>query len=422
LETTKQQNKQIEGKPTRPLEGFKVLEWAQFAAGPFCAKLLAGLGAEVIKIEEPHLGDVARRRGPFLHDVPHPERSALFLFLNTGKKGITLNLKTATGREIFKKLLQEVDVLVEEQPPALVEKLGLGYETLKEINPQLIVTSVTPFGQTGPYRDYKSYHLTDFHGGGSGYLTPYDPLDPHALDREPIIMGGLSGEHHSGLNAALAAVAALYARPILGAGQYIDISKQETFLNAQRPDMARFLDGGIVATRASASWDIQGKPKSNGIMRCRDGYVTLEVNETQLAAFFEMMGNPEWSKDEKFSPENVAMHRHELDAHVQDWAKEHDAEEIWHGGQQRGIPMAAIYNVGDAASSEHLQARGFFAELDHPEAGPLNYPAALFKLSRTPMSYDHSAPLLGEHNEEIYCNRLGYSRDNLVLMRRTGVI
>ncbi len=422
METAKPQGKQATVKASRPLEGFSVLEWAQLAAGPFCTKLLAGLGAEVIKIEEPGMGDVARRRGPFLQDIPHPERSALFLFLNTSKKDITLNLKTATGRDIFKKLIGAVDMLVAEQPPALVEELGLNYENLQQVNPQLIMASITPFGQTGPYRDYKSYPLNNFHGGGAGYLVPYEPLNPEIVEREALMMGGFSGEYHCGLNAAVAVLAALRARLRLGAGQHIDISKQETFLNAQRPDMSRLLSSGIVMTRGTDRHGSSGRPRPNGIIPCLDGYVNMEVDEERLPALLEMMGNPEWSKDEKFLPENVAQHRQELEEHVQDWAKEHSKEEIWHGCQQRGVPAAAIYTVEDAASSEHLQARGFFAELDHPAAGRFQYPAAPFKLSGTPIEFERAAPLLGEHNEEIYCQRLGYSKEDLALMRRTGVV
>lgn len=420
MKTTKPKVKQAESNSQRPLDGFKVLEWTDFVAGPFCAKLLASLGAEVIKIEEPATGDIARRRGPFLRDIPHPERSALFLFLNTDKKGITLNLKAAAGRELFKKLVKEADVLVAEQPPALVEEWGLGYQSLSEINPQLIMASITPFGQTGPYRDYKSYYLNNFHAGGSGYVNPFDPQDPH-LDREPLIMGGFFGEYHGGLNAALAITAALYTRMMMGVGQHIDISKQETLLNAQRPDMARYLHEGRPINRAGANIP-GGLRRSSGIMRCKDGYLNMHINENQVAVVFEMMGKPELAKDGRFTPENLPTHREEFDAYVQEWVKDHNREEIWHGAQQRGIPVAAIYSVAEAARSEHLQARGFFAELDHPEAGKLRYPAVPFKLSKTPLKFQRAAPLLGEHNEEIYCRWLGYSREDLAQMRRTGVI
>ena len=152
----------------RALEGTKIIEYCDFVAGPYCAKLLADLGAEVIKIERLGGGDEARSRGPFLGDVPHPERSGLFLYLNTNKLGITLNLDSAAGKAIFKRLIAGADILIEDRSPGEMKELGVGYDTLKELNPRLIMTSITPFGQTGPYRDYKSYYLNTYHASGAG--------------------------------------------------------------------------------------------------------------------------------------------------------------------------------------------------------------------------------------------------------------
>jgi crotonobetainyl-CoA:carnitine CoA-transferase CaiB-like acyl-CoA transferase len=153
----------------RALSGIKVLECCNLVAGPYCAKLLADLGAKTVKVEEPGVGDEARRQGPFLGDVPHSERSGLFLFLNTNKLGITLNLKNPRGREIFSGLVKESDILVEDYSPREAKALGLDYETLGQLNPRLVVCSITPFGETGPYRDYKSYCLNTLHAGGDGY-------------------------------------------------------------------------------------------------------------------------------------------------------------------------------------------------------------------------------------------------------------
>jgi crotonobetainyl-CoA:carnitine CoA-transferase CaiB-like acyl-CoA transferase len=144
----------------------KVLEYAQLAAGPYCTKLLADLGAEVIKIEPPRVGDEARRREPFLGDIPHLERSGFFFYLNTNKLSITLNINTTTGRRIFRELVKECDILVEDNPPRVMKDLSLDYRSLQIINPRLIMTSITPFGQYGPYRDYKAYHLNTYHGSG----------------------------------------------------------------------------------------------------------------------------------------------------------------------------------------------------------------------------------------------------------------
>ena len=154
------------------LSGLKVLEYGEFICAPYCGKLLADLGAEVIKVEPPGLGDKARHWGPFPQDLPHPEKSGLFLYLNTNKLGVTLNLESAAGIKIFTELVKQVDVLVENNPPKEMEWLGLDYESLHQINPRLVVTSITPFGQTGPYHDYKGCDLISFHMSGEAYVNP----------------------------------------------------------------------------------------------------------------------------------------------------------------------------------------------------------------------------------------------------------
>ena len=168
----------------KALNGVKVLEYSQMVAGPYCAKLLADLGAEVIKIEQPVVGDEARKRGPFRDDVPHPERSGLFLYLNTNKQGITLDVGKDTGKQIFKELVRQSDILIEDTQPGTMSKEGIDYASLSSINPKLVVTSITPFGQNGPYRSYKTYPLNTFHSGGEGYLTPAW-MGPSYLHRPP---------------------------------------------------------------------------------------------------------------------------------------------------------------------------------------------------------------------------------------------
>jgi crotonobetainyl-CoA:carnitine CoA-transferase CaiB-like acyl-CoA transferase len=204
------------------LDGLKVLEYCQMISGPYCGKLLADLGAEVIKVEEPSVGDVARTRGPFPGDVTHPEKSGLFLYLNTNKLGITLNLGTASGRELFRRLAEQADVLLEDRPPGEMAKLGLDYASLSAINPRLIVTSITPFGQTGPYRDYKSYHLNLYHASGH---SSFFYVAPRERRKEALVVaGGEVGDYDGGLSAAVATLAALFARLATGQGQHIDIS------------------------------------------------------------------------------------------------------------------------------------------------------------------------------------------------------
>jgi len=190
------------------LSGLKVLEYSQFIAGPFCGKFLADFGAEVIKVEEPGVGDEARRRGPFPNDIPHQEKSGLFLFLNTNKLGITLDVKSATGVKIFKDLVQQADILVESNPPQVMKALGLDYATLSKINPRLIMTSITPFGQTGSYRDYKSCDLVCSH---MSQIAICQPFESRTTRREPLKAGGYQTDFMAGLTGAVGTMSALLA-------------------------------------------------------------------------------------------------------------------------------------------------------------------------------------------------------------------
>lgn len=399
------------------LEGVKVLEYCQMVAGPYCTKLLADLGAEVIKIEKPGWGDDARKRPPFLEDIPDPERSGLFLYLNTNKLGITLNVETHTGRNIFKELVKRADILVEDNPPGVMKEKGLDYEALKELNDRLIMISITPFGQTGPYRNYKAYPLNVFHAGGEGYLTPSGAEN---VGRPPLKAGSYLEEYDSGLNAAIAAMGALYWRTRSHSGQYIDISKQESLISLNRMDViVRYANERKLLTRAQ-----QGVPYG-GILPCKDNDYTVFVTweERQWKRLVAMMGNPQWAADEKFKDHAARFQNGELlNALLTEWLVNYSKEELYHLGQASGVPFGMVNTPEDLVNSEHLRARGFFVEIEHPKAGKLTYPSAPYRFSLTPWKVTRPAPLLGEHNEEIYCRRLGFDKKELVKLREAGVI
>jgi crotonobetainyl-CoA:carnitine CoA-transferase CaiB-like acyl-CoA transferase len=399
----------------RALAGVKVLEYAQFVAGPYCAKLLADLGAEVIKIEEPKIGDEARRREPFLNDVVHPERSGLFLYLNTNKLGITLNLNTATGKNIFKELVKEADILIEDKPAKTREQLELDYQSLSKINPRLIMTSITPFGQTGPYAEYKAYYLNNYHSGALGYLTPRNSPN---LDRAPLKAGGMVGEYACGLSSALATLAALYSQRITGVGQHIDASKQETLISLQRVYAAFYPNEGINPTR-----EYQTKAMG-GLMQCKDGYIAVTFfEEHQWSALVKLMGDPEWAQDERYKDMGSRIaHCEEIEPLISQWMLNHTREEIYHRAQALSIPTGPVLSAEEIVSSEQAKARGFFSEIEHPEIGRVKIPSAPYQFSETPWAVEHPAPLLGEHNEEVYCQRLGYSKQDLVKLGQTGII
>ena len=231
------------------LAGLSVLELGRMVAAPYCAKLLADLGADVVKLEAPGVGDPARRRGPFPDDVPHPERSCLFLFLNTSKRSITLDLETQAGRRIFRDLILEADVFIEDTAPGELERLELDYPRLAELNPRLVVTSITPFGQTGPHRSYRSHHLNIYHG--SGHASPFYQ-SATGEERAAPKAGGYLGEYDGGLMAAVGTLAAVMGSAASGRGQHLDVSNQEAMMGLERVDVARLANDPNPAPRGPA--------------------------------------------------------------------------------------------------------------------------------------------------------------------------
>lgn len=399
------------------LSGVRVVELGAMVAAPYCAKLLADLGAAVIKVEPPE-GDPARRRGPFPQGVPHSECSALFLYLNTNKFGVTLNLEHDTGRAIFLRLVQESDLLIEDQPPGALEKLNLGQDQLHRVNPQLVVSSITPYGQTGPYKGYKAYEINSFHMGGEGYMIPGGKTTQLFPDREPLKYPGFYANYVAGLTAAIAAMAALYDRDTGEGGQYIDISKQEANMALDRVHIGRYPSEGIVETRAERQMPM------GGLMKCRDGYVMLMAGELhQWAGLMEVMGHPSWAQDERFNdPAKRQENSEERDALLADWFKDQEMEKVYHQLQAKNCAAAPVYTIADNMASPQLKQRGFFQEIEHPIAGKQIYPTVSYRYSKTPWQAVRPAPLLGQHNTEVFCGRLGLSNEDLVSLKRAGTI
>jgi crotonobetainyl-CoA:carnitine CoA-transferase CaiB-like acyl-CoA transferase len=394
------------------LSGTTVLEYSQMIAGPYCAKLLADLGAEVIKIEEPPAGDPARHRGPFPSDVTHPEKSGLFLYANTNKLGVTLDPRTPTGRELFQRLAADADILIEDRPPGEMTELGLDYGSLSALNPDLIVTSITPYGQTGPYRDHASYHLNLYHATGHSsffYIAPEMPGAP------PVVGGSHIGDYDAGLTAAIATLAALFARQTTGEGQHIDVSRFDTLVGLERVEVARWANDPIPDPYPGMV---------GGLMPCQDGQVVvIAVQDHEWQALVELMDNPAWAQEEMCHNEATrAQNRDKIQPLLEEWMLQHDKEDIYHRGQALSVPVAPVRTAAEVSHWTQTRERGFFAELEHPYAGKLEYPTAGYKLSETPWQGQRPAPLLGQHNEVIYCDRLGYSREELAELAANGII
>lgn len=401
------------------LSDLKVLEFGNLVSAPYCTKLLANLGAEVIKVEKPDFGDDARQRGPFYNDNPHPERSLLFLYLNTDKMSITLDPSKTIGRKIFMELIKDADILVENYSPKDMEKMKLDYESLKEINKNLIVTSITPFGWTGPYRDYKAYDLNSFHSGGLGYITPSASRYP---DREPLTIGGGAQAGYQGaLHAAYATMAAVSILQATGLAQHVDVSLQEIVTSiggGWDAPLAYLSYMGSLMTRFTASGAMRGAEP------CKDGYImTMIASDKDWQAFTRLMGNPDWAKDDKFKDVfNRILNAEEMSLHVTEWLKDQEMEETYIKAQDLGLPFAPAYTPGDVIHSRQLKARDFWTELDHPETGRLKYAGAPYKMEKTPWQTNRAAPVLGEHNGMIYCERLGYKKQDMVRLRQAGII
>jgi crotonobetainyl-CoA:carnitine CoA-transferase CaiB-like acyl-CoA transferase len=401
----------------RHFDGLKVIEYGSIISAPYCARLFAGLGAEVIKVEQPGSGDEARNHGPFPNDVCHPERSGLFLSLNVNKFGITLNLVTNLGKDIFKKLIENTDVLIENNPPRHMKDLGLNYDSLKKINPRLVMASITPFGQCGPYRDYKAHDINCCAAGGVSIGIGHP-------DREPLVMPLSQGGYQAGSTAATGILATLIAREKTGKGQYIDISEVEVWATIHGgASILNFLYYGITGVRRGIHGGYFLYPCE--ILPCKDGYISMNAPQiAQWTRFLKLMGNPNWAEYPRYRDRRAMKEKYpdEVNALLLPWLKEHTKEEIFKLCQDRHIPFAPVYNVGELVNHTHLKERNFFVEIEHSQVGRLKYPKGPCKFHRTDWRWERPAPLLGEHNELVFCQRLGYHRDDLVDMKKAGVI
>ncbi|MBI4216612.1 MAG: CoA transferase [Chloroflexi bacterium] len=405
------------------LSGLKVIDLSQVIAGPYATKLLADYGAAVIKVENPAAGDPARRMGPFQGDDPHPEKSGLFLHLNTNKRGVTLNLKTQLGRKILLELVRSTDLLLESYRPGAMESFGLGYETLQEVNPQLVVVSVSNFGQTGPYRDYKATEIVLYAMGG----------EMHACGipgREPVKLFGDVGQFHAGLVTAGYAMGGIFAKDLQGIGQHIDISLFEVWASSQDRRSTSILGAQYAPGEPRHPTDPGGRgyPPA-GWYPTQDGLLKSGVSWNHIQAavnFFDNPGWPHpWMRDPKWvdqaSTGNEEM-RQQLDELLYPWMAERTMIEAWRDTQKYRLPTSPYYTMADLLKDPHFaEARKCFIEVDHPVAGKVTQPAPPYRFEGVGYKMRRPAPLLGQHNQEVY-GELGYSKEDLVILRGLGVI
>jgi benzylsuccinate CoA-transferase BbsE subunit len=397
--------------------------------GLFCGKVLADLGCDVIKVEQPG-GDPARNVGPFWHDIPHPERSLFWFVLNTSKRGITLNLETTGGKELFKRLVRSADFVIESFLPGYLDSIGLAYSVLEEINPRLILVSITPFGREGPYKDYKISDLVAQAMGGEVYVLG----DP---DRPPVRISYPQAYFNAGLEAAAGALTAHYYREMTGIGQEVIVSIQEAMVWAQQ-DAHLFWD--LTKHSMERAGPIRRRPDSGkgapAVWKCKDGYVSFIIiggpaGMRTLKGLVDMM-NQEGMADDFIKRIDwntfdwTTVIQEEVDPIVDRFSRffmMHTMDELLRVSIERKIMIYPVNTAAEIVKSPQLEARQFWQQVEHPELNTIiAYPGFLFKASESICKIWHRAPLIGEHNEDIYIKEFGFSREELVVLRETGTI
>ena len=393
--------------PARALEDLTVVELNTTQAAAYASKLMADLGADVIKVEPPH-GDAARALGPFPGHVPHPEKSGTFLYLNTNKRGVTLDIATPDGRELLDKLLAKADVLVHDFAPSQAESLGLTWNRVHGLNDGLVMTEIFPYGASGPKRDYKGEDLTLLSAGGWTWLNGW----PQHPEMPPLKPYGLQSAYQGGVTGAISTMGALFARQRGKAkGQHIEISVQECIASILEMTLPMWSYMDVPAVR----WG--NRPiQPIDFFQCKDGawIFVLSIEEHQWQRLAELMGNPKWTTwDVAANRFTRASNWDALRPFMEEWATQWNAADLYHAAQEKRIPFAPVSTLGDLVNSEHLQARGFFVEIGHPEVGTMKYAGAPYQLSKTPWEIRSPAPTLGQHNDAVFRRKLGLSPDEV---------
>ena len=414
------------------LGGFRVLDLTD-EKGLLCGKMLGEMGADVIKIERPG-GDAARNIGPFYKDTPHHEKSLFWFFTNLYKRGITLNLETSDGREIFKRMVKDADFVIESFEPGYMESLGLGYTDLEKINPRVIMTSITPFGQTGPYAHYKTTDIVGVSMGGWVRTSGEIGGPPNRLSYPQFyFLGGLHG--------AAGSMTAHYYRELTGEGQYVDVSCQEAvvlslMVVAEIYDMFKYSYRGMGGNYAGARPD--GSILFSRIMfPCKDGHVfSFVTGASQAGMVVSSKILVEMANKEGLALELSDYPWQEIDAAtisqeelsritdcIAAFMKRKTKAELFDAAINRGVLLCPINTVQDVVESVQLESRGFWQMVEHPElVEAIKYPGPPIRLSENVRPAPRRAPLVGEHNDDIYVNELGFSREQLASLKISGII
>jgi crotonobetainyl-CoA:carnitine CoA-transferase CaiB-like acyl-CoA transferase len=374
-------------KPESTFGSYRVLDLTD-EKGLYCGQLLGSLGADVIKIEKPG-GDPVRNIAPFFHDIPDPEKSFFWFAFNTNKRGITLDIETADGRELFKKLVKTADVIIESFPPGYMDELGLGYSEMEKINPGIVMTSITPFGQTGPYKDYKASDLVCWAMGGLLSVTG----DP---DRPPICVSHIPFVYLlASMDGALSTAIALYWRGASGEGQQVDVSIRDS--------------ASKTAWMIHEYWQVTGREFQRG-----SSHYHVPLADDFLKGID--WPNLDWRGRSRGEAERVQGYLAEL---FQSKTK----AELLQEAIKRRIMVQPVSSPRDIVEHPQLEVRDYWQKLEHADLGvTLRYPSRFCLMSETPCELQRRAPHIGEHNQEIYQKELGYSNEEMIALKEAGII
>jgi len=395
------------------LNGIRVLDLADEKAS-FCSKLLADMGASVIKIEKPG-GDTSRNIGPFWNNTPHLEKSLFFWYHNTNKRGITLNIELNAGRDIFCRLLKKTDIVVETFTPGYLKGLGLGFEALRDINLRLIVVSVTGFGQNGPRKQYKSCDLVASAMGGQMYVSG----SPSTSPLKPF---GEQSYYTASLFAVISILLALRKRNQSGKGDHIDISLQDAVTSTLENVLVRYFNDHTIPTRqGSLYWN-----QEFCIIPCKDGFIriTLLQQWETLIEWLDSEGMAGDLMDNKWADEDYRLkHLDHIIEVVERWTKTHTTSELFEMGQLMGFPWAPIDTPKEVIENSQLIERVFFIPIDHPEFQTyMNYPGLPYQFASPGVKQWRRAPLIGEDNIRVFQGELGLSKKEIKTLISEGAI
>lgn len=398
------------------LSGIKVIDLTQFEAGTSCTETLAWLGADVIKIEEPTRGEQGRRASTEDASIDSP----YFLLLNANKRSVTLNLKDERGKEILRDLIKQGDVFVENFGPGVIERLGFGYDTIRQINPRMIFASIKGFSADSPYRDFLAFDMTAQAVGGALATTG-------EKGGRPLKPGPTIGDTGSGLHLAIGILAALYQRQSTGQGQHIEVAMQEAVINFGRIAYASLALYGKSAPR-NGNQSILGSAPSE-VYRCKGGgendycYIyTSRAENNQWQRLLKIIGREDLIDDPRFRTHGDRYaNRDQIDAMITEWTMKHDKRDVMAMLGAVNVPAGAVFDTRELRDDENLRKRGMFVTVKHPTRGDFTMPAWPVKMSAShvPLS---AAPLLGQHNTEVLGEMLGYTPEQVAGLKSEKVI